>query len=183
MPTSAGYVALLRAVNLAGYKKVGMSDLRDLVSALGFDSPRTLLNSGNVVFTAPKGTSRESAARIETGLKEKLGVTCRVVVLSAEEVADVIAENPLLLKAGDPSRLLVAVLADPMDRPKLATLEKQDWGSDALGVGRRAAYLWCADGVIASALNAAVNKTLGNGVTSRNWATMLKLQEMLQAEE
>ena len=119
--------------------------------------------------------------RIETGLKEKLGVTCRVVVLSAEEVADVIVENPLLSKADDPSRLIVAVLVDPSDREKLITLQKQEWGRDALGVGRRAAYLWCADGVIASALNAAVNKTLGDGVTSRNWATMVKLQEMLQA--
>ena len=49
-------------------------------------------------------------------------------------------------------------------------------------MGPRAAYLWCIDGVIASKLNAAVNKLLGEEVTSRNWATILKLQAMLDGE-
>jgi uncharacterized protein (DUF1697 family) len=174
--------ALLRGVNVGRANRVAMADLRALAEDLGMKDPRTLLNSGNVVFTAPMGTPRDSAGRMEKALHEKLGVTCRVVVLSAEELADVIARNPLLSKAHDPARLLVAVLADPSDRVKLAPLEKEDWGSDALAVGPRAAYLWCAEGVIASALNAAVNRTLGTGVTSRNWATMLKLQEMLELD-
>jgi uncharacterized protein (DUF1697 family) len=174
--------ALLRGVNVGRANRVAMADLKSLVEDLGMQDPRTLLNSGNVVFTSPKGTPRDSAARIEKALKEKLGVTCRVVVLSAEEVADVIAGNPLLSRADDPSRLLVAVLSEAADRDKLARLESRDWGRDALAVGPRAAYLWCAEGLIASALNIAVNRSLGNEVTSRNWATMLKLQEMLNAE-
>lgn len=174
-------VALLRGVNVGGARRVSMADLRGLVCDLGFTDVNTLLNSGNVVFTCPKGTARESAARIEKALKSRLGVSCRVVVLSAGEFADVIARNPLLSAADDHSRLLVAVLANPSDRPKLAPLEKRDWGKDALAVGPRAAYLWCKEGLIASKLNAAVNKTLGEEVTSRNWATILKLQEMMQA--
>lgn len=39
------FIALLRAVNLAGLNKVGMADLRDLVAGLGFDNPNTLLQS------------------------------------------------------------------------------------------------------------------------------------------
>ena len=175
-------VALLRGVNVGRAKRVAMSDLRALVSDLGFRDASTLLNSGNVVFTCPKGTPRESAVRIEKALKDKLGVASRVIVLSAGELADVIACNPLLSIAEDLSRLIVAVPADPSARSKLAQLEKQDWGRDALAVGPRAAYLWCSDGVIASKLNAAVNKLLGEEVTSRNWATILKLQAMLDGE-
>ena len=174
--------ALLRGVNVGRANRVAMADLKALVEDLGMQDPRTLLNSGNVVFTSPTAAPRDSAARIEKALRDTLGVTCRVVVLSAEEVADVIARNPLLSKADDPSRLLVAVLSETADRGRLAELEKRDWGRDALAVGPRAAYLWCAGGVIDSALNTAVNRSLGSEVTSRNWATMLKLQEMLAAE-
>ena len=159
-----------------------MGDLRALVSDLGLKDVRTLLISGNVTFTCPKGTPQDSAVRIEKALKVKLGVTSRVIALSAREIADVIARNPFVSMADNPSRLIVAVLADPSDRSKLAHLEKQDWGRDALHVGPRAAYLWCVEGVIASKLNAAVNKALGEEVTSRNWTTILKLQEMLEPE-
>jgi len=178
--TEERQVALLRGVNVGQANRVAMADLRRLVADLGFQDASTLLNSGNVVFTSPKGTPRESAMRIEKALKSKLGVTCRVIALSAGELADVIARNPLLSIADNPSRLIVAVLANPSDRSKLAPLEKRDWGRDALAVGPHAAYLWCVEGVIASTLNAAVNKALGEEVTSRNWATILKLQEMLE---
>jgi len=40
------------------------------------------------------------------------------------------------------------------------------------------AYLWCADGILASSLLQSVARALGDGVTSRNWATMLKLHAM-----
>jgi len=173
-------VALLRGVNVGRANRVAMADLRKLVAALGFLEVSTLLNSGNVVYTSPGGTPRDSAARIENALKNELGVASRVIALSAGELADVIARNPLLSIADNPSRLIVAVLAKAPDRSKLAHMEKLDWGRDALSVGRHAAYLWCAEGLIASKLNAAVNKALGEAVTSRNWATILKLQEMLQ---
>jgi uncharacterized protein (DUF1697 family) len=175
-------VALLRGVNVGRANRVAMADLRTLVSDLGLRDVSTLLNSGNVVFTCPKGTPRQCAVRIEKALKVKLGVTSRVIALSAGELADVIARNPLLSFADNPSRLIVAVLADPADRSKLAQFETQDWGRDSLAVGPRAAYLWCAEGLIASKLNAAVNKALGEEVTSRNWATILKLQAMLDGD-
>ncbi len=61
-------VALLRAVNLGAHNKVAMSDLRDLLSRLGFEEPRSLLQSGNLVFRAarPVGASLESLLETET---------------------------------------------------------------------------------------------------------------------
>jgi len=50
---SVRYVALLRGVNNAGKgARVAMADLRRLFERLGFEEVRTLLNSGNVVFSA-----------------------------------------------------------------------------------------------------------------------------------
>jgi uncharacterized protein (DUF1697 family) len=57
---------------------------------------------------------------------------------------------------------------------------KQRWQPSTRGSAARALYMWIPQGVIESKLNAAVSKALGVGVTSRNWATMLKLKEMTE---
>lgn len=175
-------VALLRGINVGRAKRVAMADLRALVEDLGYHDVRTLLNSGNVVFTESKGARSDPGSAIEAALVAKLGVAARVTVLSASDLAAIVAKNPLHDIASDPARLLVAVLADPADRSRLLPLERQDWGAEKLVVGTRVAYLWCADGVIASGLVKAVNRALGDAVTMRNWATMTKLGALAAGE-
>ena len=60
-------------------------------------------------------------------------------------------------------------------------LTRRDWTPEQLGVGSRAAYLWCPNGSAHSPLNAAVNGAIGREATSRNWATMKKLEAHLPA--
>lgn len=175
------HLALLRGINVGRAKRVAMADLRTLVSELGYGDVRTLLNSGNVVFTSTTGhTPAATAARIEQALATRLGVSARVTVLTARELATAVSENPLLDAADNPSRLLVAVLAGPKDLQPLKPLAKQRWAPEALALGTRVAYLWCPDGILASPLNAAVTRALGDSVTARNWATMVKLHGLAQ---
>jgi uncharacterized protein (DUF1697 family) len=100
------------------------------------------------------------------------------MVLTAAELAAAIAENPLADRATDPSRHLVAVLGSPADRKRLEPLLKEDWSPECLASGTRVAYLWCPDGILVSRLLEAVGRALGDAVTMRNWATMLKLQAL-----
>jgi uncharacterized protein (DUF1697 family) len=174
----ATHVALLRGINVGKAKRVSMADLKALVEGLGYRDVRTLLNSGNVVFTA-RAKPEAAAARIEKALAERTGVSARVTVLTAAELAAAVAENPLLQIADDPTRLLVAVVNDPAYRTRVLPLMEQDWAPERLGVGTRVAYLWCPDGILASRLSAAVGRALGDGVTARNWATVLKLHNLV----
>ncbi|HET7459248.1 MAG TPA: DUF1697 domain-containing protein [Gemmatimonadaceae bacterium] len=178
---TARFVALLRGINVGRAKRVAMADLRAVVEGLGYGDVRTLLNSGNVVFTAPRATKESvAAARIRAAVAERCGVDSRVTVLAGDAVAAAVAENPLLDVAADPSRLFVAVLADPADaRSRLQPLAARSWTPEALAVGGRVAYLWCPAGQIESPLAAALAKTLGDAVTSRNWATMTKLHALV----
>jgi uncharacterized protein (DUF1697 family) len=160
-----------------------MADLRALMEGLGYGEVRTLLNSGNIVFSAADG--RGTATRIEKALAASLGVSARVMVISAKELAEVVAANPLVKIADNHSRLLVGILGDPADREKLVEIVKKDWGNERVALGAaggaaRAVYMWIPRGVIASEVNAAVSKALKDGVTSRNWATILKLKEMTE---
>src|SRR6187455_453211 len=103
--TRSRHVALLRGINVGTAKRVAMADLRELVEGLGFGDVRTLLNSGNVVFTAKGKAAVDAAARIEQGLTTRCGVSARVTVVSAAELAEAVARNPLGKLADDPSRL------------------------------------------------------------------------------
>ena len=173
------HVALIRGINVGRAKRVAMADLRALVGDLGYGDVRTLLNSGNVVFSVPGSARGDPATRIEKGMIERLGISARVTVLTVEELATVVAENPLGKVAHDPSRLFVTVLFDAADRKLLQPLERQEWAPDVLAVGARVAYLWCPKGMIESPLVTAVNGLLGDAATTRNWATMTKLHALV----
>lgn len=172
------HVALIRGINVGRAKRVAMADLRALVEALGYADVKTLLNSGNVVFSAPGGAV-DAADRIAEAMAARLGVSARVTVLSAAELDAVFSENALRDVADDPSRLLVVVLLDPADRPRLDPLAERDWAPEALALGTRAAYLWCPDGLLASRLPEAVGRAIGDAVTTRNWATVTKLHALV----
>src|SRR5579883_2573086 len=101
-------VALIRGINVGRAKRVAMADLRKLVADLGYSDVRTLLNSGNVVYGVPTGAADDAAARIQDGIAGRLGVSARVVVVTASDLANVVADNPFRDIADDPARLLVA---------------------------------------------------------------------------
>ncbi len=174
------FVALLRGINVGRAKRVAMADLRALVEDLGGRDVRTLLNSGNVVFAASGASPDDLAARIAGALVTRLGVEARVTVLTGQELDVVVADNPLVGIATDPSRLFVAFLANPADRSRLEPLSHPQWAPEALSIGVRVAYLWCPDGLLESRLPEAVGRVLGEAVTIRNWATTMKIHVLVK---
>lgn len=178
--TSKRYIALLRGVNVGRAKRIAMADLRKLIEDLGFAEVRSVLNSGNVVFSGPARPQAELAAAIEEALVLKLGVAARTLVLDGEELDAIVAANPLLNQAGDHARLLTFILSSPEcpTRQGLDLLCSRDWQPGAVAMGARAVYVWCPEGILDSAAAAALGKQLGDTTTSRNWATLLKLHAM-----
>jgi uncharacterized protein (DUF1697 family) len=172
------WIALLRGINVGAARRVAMSDLRALVSNLGYLEVVTLLNSGNLVFRVGGRSKAPPGPAIERAVAAHLGVTPAVIALPAATLDEILRDNPLAKPSRDPSRLLVAVVRDRATLVKLAALAKQDWGREQMACGPAAGYAWCPDGISAGTVFTAVNKALGDGVTMRNWATMLKLQAL-----
>src|SRR5436190_7440489 len=178
MPTR--YVALFRGINIGRAKRIAMGDLRRLIEGLGFGNVATLLNSGNVVFDAPDERPADIASRIRSSVAKKLGVDAFVVVKTAKDVAAVIAGNQLGKHTGDPSRLLVAVTTDAASLAKLAPLVKTQWKDESVHVGKHAAYVWCPNGSLESKVAVALLKGLEEKGTTRNWATIEKIDALLK---
>jgi uncharacterized protein (DUF1697 family) len=179
--TSKRYIALLRGVNVGRAKRIAMADLRKLVADLGYGDVRSVLNSGNVVFSGPARPYDVVASEIEETLVLKVNVAARVLVLGCEELTHIIAANPLLDQAHDHARLITFIVSSPEHRQSIAALCALDWGAGAVALGERAAYVWCPDGILDSAAAAALGKQLGDATTSRNWATLLKLHALCAA--
>ncbi|MCA9727704.1 MAG: DUF1697 domain-containing protein, partial [Candidatus Eisenbacteria bacterium] len=111
MPTrtrASRQVAFLRGINVGKAKPVAMADLRAVVKGLGFTDVATLLNSGNLVYTASVAPA-SAAASIENAIAEELEVESRVTALTAAELRSILDENPLAGKADNPSRHLIGV--------------------------------------------------------------------------
>ncbi len=180
MPT---YVALLRGVNVGRARRVPMAELRGLLSRMGYAGVTTLLNSGNAVFRAARGAPERHAADIAAAISADMGVEVLVIVKSASELAAIIAENPLAAVETDHSRLLVAYTQDPGALRDLAGIRSLVAPPERFVVGRNAAYLHCAQGILGSKAGEALLGKAGKAATTRNWATTLKVGALLQRAE
>src|SRR5687767_3684578 len=157
-----------------------MADLRLLLGKLGYTDVQTLLNSGNAVFTSKAGLDGTHAGRIRQAVLKKLGVDALVIVKSGKDIAGIVAGNPLGAAADDPSRLLVALTNEGRMLASLKTLAGMDWGDERIHVGKHAAYLWCANGILESKAAVALLTGLKGTGTTRNWATLNKIHALME---
>lgn len=165
---------LVRGVNV-GAKKLVMAELRDLLTGLGLTDVRTVLNSGNAVFTTDRSPA-ELEPVLEAALADGLGMRARCLVRTGEELAAVLAGHPFPALATNGSRMVA--LFTSVDPPPEVLAEHDprllDPGNVALG--ERVVYQWCPDGVLAAPdVTALLMKRWGVAVTGRSWNTVEKL--------
>ena len=163
------FVALLRAVNVGGTGKLPMSELKQICEELGFGTVRTYIASGNVVFTSRKSEAAIKAM-LETRLETYAGKPVGVLVRTAAEMAQVLADNPFPKAA--PNRTMVVFLdcAPPADT--LAGIRGQR--NEQVRLGRREIYIHYGEGIGTSKLIVAAAKT----GTARNMNTVAALARM-----
>jgi uncharacterized protein (DUF1697 family) len=173
----ATFVALLRAVNVAGRNQVAMSDLRQLLTDLGFDQVKSLLQSGNLIFSANAGTGARLEAALEEESQKRLGLKTAFIVRTGKEMDAIIAANPFPAEAErDPSHLVVVFLKDAPKAGAYEALRAAIKGPEVVQVKGRQAYIVYPSGIGRSRLTAAlIDAKLGSTGTGRNWNTVLKL--------
>ena len=100
------FVALLRAINLGGQRRVGMADLRAALDDAGYDRVATHLQSGNVVLAHRSRTPAAVATSVEKILQTDFGLEVDVMVRSAAELTKIRAptHGPGPARVPPPSR-------------------------------------------------------------------------------
>jgi uncharacterized protein (DUF1697 family) len=173
------WIALLRGINVGRNKRVAMADLRTVIESLGYSDARTLLNSGNAVFSSGRALKKSAADELRVALEKKTGVSSKFTLRSSDEFREVVESNPLLGIAKDHTRLFTVFVTDPSDLGKVKPLLEHQWKPEVIATGPGVVYIWCPNGLLESKASVAVGKALGDGHTVRNWATVMKLAAMI----
>ncbi len=163
------FVALLRAVNVGGTGKLPMSELKAMCEELGFGAVRTYIASGNVVFTSRKSEAAVKAA-LEKRLQAYAGKPVGVLVRSADEMAQVAADNPFPKAA--PNRTVAIFLDGKPPKDAIGAVRGQK--DEEIKLGRREIYAHYGDGMGTSKLVIPAAKA----GTARNINTIATLAKM-----
>jgi uncharacterized protein (DUF1697 family) len=171
-------IVLLRGINLGPNRRVPMAELRALFADAGYGTVRTYVQSGNIVLDSdsePAQLERETAELIS----ERFGFDVPVVVRTRDELAAVVARNPLRELVTEPRRYQVSFLSEPLGADTVKGLNGAVVEPEALFVDSREIYAWHPEGVARSKLwNTLAGTGLGVTATARNWTTVCTLLEM-----
>jgi uncharacterized protein (DUF1697 family) len=175
-------IALIRGINVGGHQAVAMSELRDLLTQLGFESARSLLQSGNLVFRGDARTSGEIERLLEVEAEKRLDLHADFLIRSAKEWREVVARNPFRKEAErDPSHLVVMFLKSAANAKDVKAVQAAITGPEIIRADGRHLYIVYPDGIGRSRLtNALIEKKLGIRGTARNWNTVLKIAALAE---
>ena len=177
--TVTRYALLLRGVNVGTKNSLPMAELRSMLEKAGCADVRTYVQSGNAVFGTELGTAELSRA-IEGELERYMGRPIATTLRTHAQLAAIIGANPFSGVATNPAYLCVTFLANAPTKSEVAPLQARDFEPERFQVSGREIYTWHPNGQGRSALAVALGKLrLRGAVTTRNWNTVLKLQEML----
>jgi uncharacterized protein (DUF1697 family) len=93
------YVALLRAINLGSTNKVPMKDVALMFADAGCASVKTYIQSGNVVFTAPKGVCEGLCEEMSKEIEKRFGHQPPMMLRTLTQMEDVVRKKSVR-KAG-----------------------------------------------------------------------------------
>ena len=171
------FVALLRGINVGRARQVAMADLRAIAEGLGHGDVRTVLRSGNLVFSGAAQDPAQVAGELERAIEASLGMKVGVVVRRTDEMDAVVRANPLVGMAAG-SRLHVIFLAEPLADDVRAWLASEDFTPDSVRPAEREVYVWYEVGMSSSSTADRISKRLPGSATDRNWNTVTKLLAM-----
>lgn len=174
------YVALLRGINVSGKNAILMPKLRDSFSSLGFSDIQTYLQSGNVVFRAEQSDEFILAAVIKARIAQDFGHEISVLVMPAKEIAQVASSNPLWPKSGGDEKLFHSTFLFQLVSPdSFQTLKLPAAVGEQVVLVGRVVLLHCPHGYGKTKLNNSFfEHALGVPATTRNWRTVLALNEL-----
>jgi uncharacterized protein (DUF1697 family) len=177
-------ISLLRGINVGGNNMVRMEALRSMHEALGLADVRTYIQSGNVVFRTKLNDPAAIGRKLEDAVEKSLGFRPAVVIRTAEELRDVVANNPFAGRPGiEPNKLAVSFLTARPDAAAAERLRTIKADPEELHLVDRELYMYFPEGMGRSKLPPMLDRTFKIPGTARNWNTVMKLLAMAEELE
>jgi uncharacterized protein (DUF1697 family) len=176
----AQHILLLRGINIGARKRIAMPELRDVLTAAGFDEVRTYLQSGNIVLSS-KAKAAEVAGETQRQIAKCFGLEIAVLVRTRAQLERVVERNPLQSVAKNPKRYQVSFLSARPTREVIRRVEEAAAPSEQVVAIGREIYAWHPDSIARSRLwTLLAGQRLGVTATARNWSTVTNLLSLAQ---
>ncbi|WP_319589472.1 DUF1697 domain-containing protein [uncultured Draconibacterium sp.] len=174
------YVAILRGINVGGKNKIKMDALKSSLSILGFEQVQTYIQSGNVVFRFQETSLEDLAKLINKQIQKEFGFDVPVLVLCAEQLANIVSNNPFVGNENKVAQFLhVTFLKENQVNVNEEKITAQVKAREEFLISNGVIYLYCPQGYGKTKLNNNFFESqLKVSATTRNWKTTLKLLEM-----
>jgi uncharacterized protein (DUF1697 family) len=174
------YISLLRGINVTGKNMIKMAEMVKLYESMGFKNIKTYLQSGNVIFDTSSNDAQKMIKKIEKGIETNFGFQVKVIILSPDELKQVIKKNPFLKRKGiDKNHLYVSFLSEAPDSELLKNLSINKNPSEEFQIIEKAVYLCLPEGYGRTKLQAGIfEKKLNVTATARNWKTVNALNDL-----
>ncbi len=166
------YAALLRGVSPMNCK---MPELRAAMEAAGFRDVKTVIASGNVVFTTTRTSAATLVKKCEAAMTAHMGKSFATIIRSVDELQAMLDADPFAkLKVKPGSKRIVTFLPAP------ATTRLQlpvTLGSAAIHAvdGGEAFSTYVPGDDKTPLFMTLIEKTFGKNVTTRTWETVIKI--------
>lgn len=175
------YIALLRGINVGGYHKVPMADLRKEMKTLGFENVQTLLNSGNVIFHSEVEGEKELEERIAKHLERVFDFSIPVLIRTKNEFEELLNPEPFEdVEVTDDIRLYTSFLKETPENDLSLPWISEDESFRIIEIRNRSVF---------SVLDLSSSKTpkgmdaleqlFDKKITTRNWNTVNRIAKKM----
>lgn len=162
------YAALLRGVMPTNCR---MSELRTALESAGFTDVKTVISSGNAVFSARKASEKALAKKCEAAMQKVMGRTFMTIVRSIDDLRSLLDRDYF---AGEKlpanAKRNVTFLSGPPKTELKLPMELR--GARICAIEGDVAYTYYVPNYVDPAFMVLIDKTFEKNCTTRTWETV-----------
>ena len=152
---------------------MAMSDLRQLAESLGLSDVSTLIQSGNLIFSAE---ARPKPQELEAAITQRFRLPVSVALRSGSELRRILSNQPF--PDAESSSVHVGFLTGKPPAARVKELDPGRFAPEGFVVRGTEVYLHLPNGMARTKVPSYLDSTLRTPMTVRNWNTVTKLADL-----
>jgi uncharacterized protein (DUF1697 family) len=170
-------IALLRSVNVGGTGRMNMTELATVLTKNGYADVKTIVQTGNVLFTSPAACDAKLEAKLEAIIAKAFAAAPAIIARTPAEWRAIVAKNPFPDEAeNDPAHLVVMAMKSVPAPAAVKALAAAITGPETLrAIGKQLYIVYPGGQGTTKFTGALIERKLGMAGTMRNWNTVLKI--------
>ncbi len=174
------YIALLRGINVSGYKIIKMAELKKMFENLEFQNVRTYIQSGNIVFQTNETAIPKLEESIWKAIENTFGFEVQIQILIPDEIRKALEINPFLKDNSlDIKQHYFVFLDEIPSEENWNILKNMELKGEQMSLADKVLFVYYTNGAGQSKLTTnLIESKLKVVATARNLNTTKKLLEM-----